>query len=398
MMINFELALKKVLSNAHPLPSEKVRIEDAVGRVLREDVYSAVDMPPFDKSAVDGYAVRASDLKGAPRKLLCVGLIQAGDVSGLEVRKDECVKIMTGAPLPAGADSVVMVEDSEPLGDFVLLSKAVRKGENVCRRGEDIKRRQKVLARGTLISSSHIAVMAAVGRSHVKTGARPEIAILNTGGEIVPPGARLGKNKIYNSNGPMLEALLKSDGISPCLMAIVKDNFAALKAAIKKGLKADVVLISGGVSMGDYDLVPGVLKGLGVKKIFHKVRIKPGKPLFFGRKGGTIVFGIPGNPVSNFLAYQLFIRPAINRMSGRAVAEPGFETGISGWRFPPSPGRRNFIPVKIEMNRGCRRLMSAGSHGSADIVALARADGFLMAGENSNIIGKNEKVRFMTWK
>jgi molybdopterin molybdotransferase len=396
-MITFEQALKTILDNAAAASPKTVKIEDSVGLILREDVRSALAMPPFDKSAVDGYAVRVSDLAGAPKELKCAGLIQAGDASRREVRKNECVKIMTGAPMPARADGVVMVEDTDRRGNFVTFLKTVGKGDNLCLRGEDIRRGQVILSRGTEISSSHIAVLAASGRSSVKAIARPTVAILNTGGEIVPPGARLAKGRIYNSNGPMLEALLKADGITPLPVRIVKDSVSALKAAIKKNLKADIVLISGGVSMGDYDLVPAVLRGLGVRGIFHKVKMKPGKPLFFGKKGGTLVFGIPGNPVSNFLAYRVFIRPAILKMSGCADYAPEFKSGVSGNCFRPDPNRRHFALVKIAGREGLPRLTAISNNGSADILALARSDGFMMV-EEGKTVKKNEKMRFITWK
>ena len=396
-MITFEIALRKIFRNTRPLPLEKIRIEQAVGRTLREDVHCALDMPPFDKSAVDGYAVKAADIKKVPAALRRAGLVQAGEVFKGKVASGQCVKIMTGAPLPRGADSVVMVEDTSPApGGLVKILKTAGKGENVCLRGEDIKKGQKILARGTVISVSHIALLAAAGRSMVKTGALPEVALINTGGEIVPPGARLGANRIYNSNGPMLEALLKSDNISAAPL-IVKDDAEKMKKAFAAALKSDIVLISGGVSMGDYDLVPGVLKSLGVREIFHKVRMKPGKPLFFGRKGGTIVFGIPGNPVSNFLAYLAFIRPAILKMSGRALYAPEFKTGVCSGRFAPDTPRRAFVLSKVGEKRAQCSLTGVSNNGSADILALARSNGFTVVKEGS-ALEKNEKAGFITWQ
>ena len=395
-MITFETALEKILHNTLPLGAETIRIERAVGRVLREDVHSVIDMPPFDKSAVDGYAVKSADLRKAPQTLRCIGRVQAGDVFKGKAGLGQCVKIMTGAPLPAGTDSVVMVEDTAEAVGLVKFSKAAGKSDNICLRGEDIKKGCKILARGTVISVSHIAVLAAVGRSLVKTGAMPKVALINTGGEIVPPGAKLGKNRIYNSNGPMLCAMLKSDSISAAPV-IVKDDAKKLKAAFAKALKSDMVLISGGVSMGDYDLVPAVLKSLGVREIFHKVRVKPGKPLFFGRKGETVVFGIPGNPVSNFLTYLAFIRPAILKMSGRRVYSPEFKMGVSAGRFDPNTPRKAFVLSKVKAICTQYALAEVSNNGSADILALSRADGFTVVDEGK-ALKKNEKVRFISWK
>jgi molybdopterin molybdotransferase len=396
-MISFELALEKILKNAVPLPAEKVRIECAVGRVLMENVYSALEMPPFDKSAVDGYAVRSADLKKVPVTLRRAGLVQAGGAFKGKVGVRECVKIMTGAPLPRGADSVVMVEETSEKNGQVKFSKTAGALDNICLRGEDIKKGSEILARGTVISVSHIAALAASGRALVKTGALPEVALINTGGEIVPPGAKLGKNRIYNSNGPMLEALLRSDNIA-ARPVIVKDNARKLRSAFAKALKADIVLISGGVSMGDYDLVPSVLKSLGVRKIFHKVKVRPGKPLFFGMKGRTMVFGIPGNPVSNFLAYLAFIRPAILKRGGRGAYAPEFRAGVCAGRFAPDTPRKAFVLSKAAPRRARYALSEVSNNGSADILALAGADAFTVVDEDKKVLEKKEKARFITWK
>jgi len=397
-MIRYEEALEKVLKNTKPLPLEKVLIEDSLGRVLKEDIYSKIEMPPFDKAAMDGYALNAQDLKVAPKKLRVIGLIQAGDSFKKKIKRGECVKIMTGAPLPAGADSVIMGEDTRQFGEYVKITKIVRKGENICFQGEDLKAGQKVLSRGTVISSSQVAVLATVGKSFVRLSRKPKVCILNTGGEIVRPGVKLGKNQIYNSNGPMLKALLESDGIKSGSLGIVKDNEEELKKAIKNGLKSDVLLISGGVSMGEYDLIPKVLVSLGVKKIFHKVNIKPGKPLFFGLKDKTLIFGIPGNPVSNFSSYLIFIRPALYKILGQPDSQPEFKTGLVDREFYAKTGRKHFVPVKINRFGNGYRLTPVSSHGSADILALANSDGFMVVEEDCSVIKKNSKIKFITWK
>ncbi len=397
-MITFEQAFKSVIKNATPLPAQSSRIEHSVGRVLLENIYCGLDMPPFDKSAVDGYAVRADDLRKAPAILRRrTGLIQAGGIFKGKLSPGQCVKIMTGAPLPDGADSVVMVEDASESGGLVKILKVPLRGANICKRGEDIRKGDRILRRGKSISVGHIAAMAAAGRSHVKTGALPAVALINTGGEIVPPGAKLARNRIFNSNGPMLAALLKSDGLY-AEPVIVRDNARKLKAAFAKALKADIVLISGGVSMGDYDLVPGVLKSIGVREIFHNVRMRPGKPLFFGRKGRTLVFGIPGNPVSNFLAYLAFVRPALLRISGVPEYSPEYKTGICAGQFNPRTPRKAFVLSKTEKRNGRYFLRAVTSNGSADILALAQADSFTVVDEDKKIIKKNEHARFLTWK
>lgn len=392
-MLTFEEAIKTVLEHAKPLPAVHTPIEEAVDRTLLEDVRSGLEMPPFDKSAVDGYAVRAADLR-AGCALKCLGVIQAGENFKGALKPGCCVKIMTGAPVPAGADAVVMVEYAEERGGLVKFSETVGKGDNIAVRGEDIKKGQRILARGAVLDISHIAVLAAVGRSHVRTGALPRVALINTGGEIVPPGTKLAGSRIYNSNGPMLSAMLRTDGIC-AIPVIVRDDAKKMKAALAKSLKADIVLISGGVSMGDYDLVPAVLKSLGVRTVFHKVRVRPGKPMLFGVKGRKLVFGIPGNPVSNFMAYLAYVRPAIHKLSARASYAPEFKTGRCATKFDPRTPRRALVLSKVEA--ACEYSLSeVSNNGSADIVALAGAGGFTLVKEGG-FIKKGEKAKFITW-
>lgn len=397
-MISYNEALNAILANVEIMPAENIRIEDSVSRILAEDIYSGIEMPPFDKSAVDGYALNSRDVKEASIELRCIGLIQAGQDFKKPLKKGECVKIMTGAMLPKNADCVIMVEDTQANGAFVRLLKAVKKRENVCIKGEDLKRGRKVLTKGEKILISHLPLLATVGRSYVKVVAAPKAAVLNTGGEIIPVGRRLPENKIYNSNGPLLCSVLAQDGITPIDLGIAKDNVQDLKQAIKIGLKQDILLVSGGVSMGDYDLVPQVLISLGAKKIFHKVNIKPGKPLFFAVKDKTLIFGIPGNPVSNFLTYLIFIRPALYKMMGYTGYRPMFREGFAKKPFHSKPGRKHFVPVKVFRKNVRYNLKVVVCHGSADILALSRADGFMVINEDTGSIKQNAKTQFITWK
>jgi len=392
-MITFEEAISTVLKSARPLPPEAVRLEESVGRALAEDVRSALDMPPFDKSAVDGYAVRAAEIKPGV-ELGNLGLIQAGDVLQGKVPAGACVKIMTGAPVPFGADAVVMVEETSEKDGLVRFSTGIKKGANIARRAEDIKKGQLILKRGTVIEISQIAALAAAGRGAVKCGALPSVSLVNTGGEIIPPGRPLGKNQIYNSNGPMLAALLKTDGVHAAPV-IVRDEAKLMKAALARALKAEVVLISGGVSMGDYDLVPGILKTLGVKKVFHKVRVRPGKPMFFGVKGRKLIFGIPGNPVANFLAYLAYIRPAIRKMAGRPDFAPAILDGTCAGAFEPRTPRRALVLSTVRAKAEFS-LAGVANNGSADILALAGASGFTVIKENGSV-KKGGRARFISW-
>lgn len=397
-MITWEKALDLILKNTTVLKERKTDIIKAAGMILAEDIYSGINMPPFDKSAVDGCALKAENIKNIPAQLKCIGSIQAGDNFTKEVSHNECVKIMTGAPIPKGANAVVMIENTLSQNGDVEINLKVTKGDNICLQAEDIKYGQLIARKETLIFPSHISLLAAVGKKYVRVKQKPKAAVLNTGGEIVPAGNILPRNKIYNSNGPQLLALLKADGLEPLFLGIVKDDFEKLNSVIRQGLKNDILLISGGVSMGDYDLIPKVLKKLGVKEIFHKVKIKPGKPLFFGIKEKTLVFGIPGNPISNFLVYQIFIRPAIYKMMGYKNRDNIFKRGVLEKDFLPKSERTHFVLVNIALKQNNYYLKPVNSHGSADIFALANADGFMVIEPTKRYIAKKTLVGFITWK
>lgn len=394
-MISFEQALNIVTKNTKRLSSIKISVENSIGYILAENIYSKINMPPFNKSAVDGYAVISDDIKTIPIKLKSVGLIQAGENFKSKIKSGECVKIMTGAALPKYLDSIVMVEYTTTNGKNVEIRNSVKKWQNVCFKAEDIKKGEKILKKNIIISTSSIALLATIGKTFVKVIRKPVVAILNTGGEIVPPGKKLTKWKIYNSNGLQLISLLKIDGIKTNFLGIAKDNHQDLNTAIKKGLNSDIFLISGGVSMGDYDLVPNILKKFGIKEIFHNVNIKPGKPLFFGKKEKTLVFGIPGNPVSNFLAYQIFIKPVIYKMSGYKYYKPIFKTGILTQKFYQKKGRKHFILANVNEKN---YITLVKSNGSADIMALSQANCFIIANEDVSYIKPNSKVEFIKWE
>ncbi|MCP4652722.1 MAG: molybdopterin molybdotransferase MoeA [Candidatus Omnitrophica bacterium] len=393
-MITWNNALELIFKNTKTLGIQKTKVTESVGKILAEDIYSSINMPPFNKSAMDGYALSGSNAK----KLKCIGTIQAGDVFTKKVRSKECVKIMTGACVPSDIDRIVKVEDTHQLEKNQITIKPVKKLANICFKGEDIKKGQKVLNKGTKISTSHINLLAAVGKAYIFTVKKPKVAILNTGNEIVSAGKKLKKNKIYNSNGPQLESLLKDDNIDYVFLGIAKDKPKQLSNYIKKGLECDMLLITGGVSMGDYDLVPDALKNLGVKNIFHKVKIKPGKPVFFGIKSKTIIFGMPGNPVSIFLSYQLFIRSALRKMMGYKKCQPKFNAGTFTQDFVKKSTRRQFISVKISEIRGRIFLTPVKGNGSADIFSLSKTDGFMAIEEKLHIVKKNSLNNFITWK
>ena len=398
-MIILEKALNYVKNTVDVLSSEQIFIYDAINRVVLEDIFSTIDMPRFNKSAMDGYAFKSKPVNTKGKTFKCIGIIGAGTDFNKDVKDNECVKIMTGAKIPISFDTVVMKEDVEVLDDiYIKITKDIKKGSNVCKKAEDIKKGQKLLKKGTIIFSSHISLLASVGRKKIKVIRNPKVAIINTGDEIIDIGKKLTKNKIYNSNGPQIMAMLEKEGINYSFFGIVNDNIENLKNIIKQSFEYNIVVFSGGVSKGDYDYVPNVLENLGVKKIFHNVKIKPGKPLFFGKKKKTIFLGIPGNPVSNFLAYYMFIRSSILKMKGYKNIFPIFLTGILKKTFNKNKNRRQFVLVRINRKDSLYELYPIKSNGSADIFSLSKADGFMVVPENSPKIKQNSKVEFFTWK
>ena len=315
----------------------EVALDDALSRVLAEDVVSDLDLPPFDRAAMDGYALRASDVADAPAALEVVGEVRAGQWPDLTVGPGQAVRIMTGAPLPPGADAVQQVEKTQPLDEFrVTIRSPVEPGANVAPRGSEVRAGDVVLARGRVIDPAAIAVLASAGKARVRVARRPVVALLVTGDEIVDVSASPAPGQIRNSNGPAVAAQARLAGATVRLLGVAPDRQEAIAEALGAGLAADVLVVSGGVSAGDYDLVEPALLGLGATFLFTKVAVKPGAPLVFGRRGETLVFGLPGNPVSAQVTFDLFVRPALLRMQGAAVvSRPRVAVELLGRRHEP---------------------------------------------------------------
>ncbi|NOX96940.1 MAG: molybdopterin molybdotransferase MoeA [Nitrospirae bacterium] len=398
-MITFEEALKEILRKTKRLEIEELPLVKTKGYVLAENIKAKLDMPPFDKSAMDGYALRSDDLKSVPEKLKCVGIIKAGGGYKKTVKKGECVKIMTGSPLPKGTNGVVMVErtsEDEKRG-WIKVLQSIRAGENVCFKGEDIKKGTVVLRKGMLIRETEVSIASSQGRTKVRVYKKPSLAILNTGDEIVEPGNNLTYGKIYNSNGPMLLALLQNKNIKVQYLGIAADKEKSLMRLMRQGLKSDIFLLSGGVSMGDYDLVPEVLKQCGVKEVFHKIQMKPGKPVFFGTKGEKLVFGVPGNPVSTYLTFLVLIKPALDKMMGKT---PPLHIcrGRLKEDFRQKPGRKHFVPAKVLEEKGQLHVYPVKKyHGSADIASLSQANAFMAIEGKFSFLKKDSLVEIILW-
>lgn len=351
-MIEYADARALVLGAVKALPSESVPLARALGRTLARDVRAREDIPPFTKATMDGYAVRAADTHpsgtGTPREIELEVLadLPAGRPSKTAVGRGQAVRIMTGAPLPAGADAVVMVEDSESREGAVKVRRQVKPGDNIGLAGEDLKKGEIALERGTLIGPAESGMLAAAGLHRVPVTRRPKLAVIATGDEIVEPGEPKRPGQIRNSNGTALTAMAVEAGAEARYLGIARDRKASLASKLARAGGADVLVLSGGVSVGDYDLVKDGLEASGVKPVFWKVRIKPGKPVFFGVRGRQLVFGLPGNPTSSMVTFLLFVRPAVDRLLGRAVTGPESATAVLDETIILKPGRTQFL-------RGC---------------------------------------------
>ena len=381
-MISIQDAIQKIEQYAERLDTESVRLQDALGRVVAEDIISPIDSPPFDKALMDGYAVRSKDISHAGVSLRLIEEITAGQVPTSRLEANTATRVMTGSPLPMGADAVVVVESTQVESpDQVLIHDAVADPEqNILRQGTCMRSGEVVISPATRLTPQQIGLLAEIGCDPVTVFWQPHVSVLSTGDELVEPAAELQPGQIRNSNGPMLTALASEAGAKVSALGIVADDDNRLRQAISEGLKSDVLLLSGGVSAGVKDLVPAILRDLGVEQVFHKVKIKPGKPIWFGVRQGCLVFGLPGNPVSSFACFHVFVRTAIHRMSRHAVAElPNTSEKTSPFgklRVGRAPNRRTtYFPARrIVEPDGQVVIDLLPWKGSADLRTVASAD------------------------
>jgi molybdopterin molybdotransferase len=378
-MISVAEAQALVFQHAHPLPAVTVPVAPAtLGLVLAEDVLSDLAMPPYDKSLMDGFAVRSADLPAGQGVLTVVDEITAGQTPHRPIGPGEAARIMTGAPIPEGADAVVIVEHTRALeGDRVRIdSKPPAPGQNILYQGREMRPGDRVLAAGTVLRPQELGVLATVGRTEITVHPAPHVAILSTGDELVEASQRPGPGQIRNGNGPMLLGLVARAGGVPQNLGIARDDLASLRPLAAEGLRADLLVLSGGVSAGKRDLVPGVLDELGVVGHFHRVEMKPGKPVFFGTKGQTLVFGLPGNPVSVLACFELFVRPAVRRLRGQADAGPRLVRAVLTADFPYRTDRPTYHPAWLEAGSDGWRVRMVPWFGSADLRAVTQANAF----------------------
>ncbi|WP_237097506.1 molybdopterin molybdotransferase MoeA [Nitrospina gracilis] len=395
-MITVDEALASILAKIEPKGLEKVSITEALGRVLAEDITARRNNPPLDNSAMDGYAVIAGDIQSAtpesPVKLELVDEVAAGSIGKITLKSNQAIRIMTGAPIPPGADTVLMQEDTDKNGSFVYAKDKATVGENIRLAGEDVKTGDVVVPKGGVITPAHVGMMAVCGRSSVTVGQRPTVAILSTGDEIVdldqvPEGAQ-----IYNSNGYMLMAQVASAGGLPRYMGIAKDDEKDLLEKFEWALESDIVLSSGGVSVGDYDLVKASLKKMGNEMVFWKVAMKPGKPLAFGKIGETPVFGLPGNPVSSFVSFEQFVRPAIKKMMGACDLSPRTVQATLTETIKKKTDRVHFMSAVVSWDGGDCTVTPAEQQGSGVLKSTVAANGLLVFPLEKSELRKDERV------
>ncbi len=382
-MITFDEAYACVMDAVIPMGREAVALEECMGRVLAEEVVSDLDMPPFNKSAMDGYACRKQDLGHALR---VVEEIPAGYQPRRSVGENECAKIMTGAMVPEGADCVIMVEYVEEVSENTIRYLKESTKENICREAEDLRRGDKVLEKGALISPRQIAVLATVGHVNPMVATRPRVGVISTGNELVEPSEKASGPKIRNSNGWQLAAQVEEMGCLAKNYGIAEDTEEALNAVVSQAIaENDVLLLSGGVSMGDYDLVPGILRENGIELLFTKVAIKPGRPSTFGVGETTRCFALPGNPVSTFIQFEMLVKPALFKMMGHDYRPTVVKAKVQRDIRQKQADRLSIIPVKLV---AADEVEPVDYHGSAHISAMCETDGFVIFPSMETLIKK----------
>ncbi len=381
-LTRLEDALKTVLAAVSVLGAEKVGLLDALGRVLAEDIIAERDNPPWDNSAMDGFAVRHEDIKQVhaittPTVLNVIEDVPAGKFPVKAVGRGEAIRIMTGAPIPTGADTVLKVEDTENTPTSVKVFKEEQKGANIRPQGEDVRKGDCIIPKGKAIRPAEAGMLAILAKSFVFVHQRPRVAILSTGDELADLDERFSEEKIVNSNSYGISAQVEEAGGLPLLLGIARDNPEDLKRKIREGLNADILVLSGGVSMGDYDFTKPVFQELGGEMNFWKLAIRPGQPVAFGKIGKTLAFGLPGNPVSSMVTFEQLVRPAMLKMCGNQVLARPVVQAIFQEKFSKRPDRRHFLRGVLWMENGMLMVRTTGSQGSGILTSMVKANGLI---------------------
>jgi molybdopterin molybdotransferase len=391
-LISLDEALGLVLERVQRLPAETLSFDAALGRMLAEDARAAVDLPPFDSSAMDGFALRSAD---TPGQLPVVHRIAAGSPAPRALETGEAMGIATGGAVPAGGDAVIPFEYVVEHDNTIAIENPVEVGANVRPAGGDIHVGETVVETGTHLEARHLAALAAAGISEVQVARRPRAAVVVTGSELRPPSEALAPGQIYEANGILLEGQLGSAGAEVERSESVADEEAAHRDALARGLEADVLVTSGGVSVGPHDLVRSVLAELGVEEVFWGVSVKPGKPISFGVAGRRLVFGLPGNPVSVLVGFELFVRPALLALQGSRDPGPRFERGIFGASLARNPGRDELVRARIRRPSDGPVLEPLAGRESHMIARAAGADALVLIPRGEGVVTEGDAVEFL---
>ncbi len=396
-MISVDKAEQTVLRQVKTLPPKKVKLENALGFCLAENIKSDLNMPPYNRSAMDGYAVIAGDIVNPPVELAVIENIRAGYSPKKRVGRGQAAKIMTGSVVPQGADAVIKVEETMPLDNDkrVRFLKKTTKGRNIVKKGEDIRVGNVAIRKGTKIRPQEVGILAAVGASTVKVFASPGIGIISTGDELVKITSKPKPWQIRNSNSYSLAAQAKQLVEDVTIFDTAKDDKDKIGSLVAKGLKKDILILSGGVSMGEFDLVEGVLKDLGVKIFFEKVALRPGKPTVFGKKGDKTIFALPGNPVSALVTYELFVRPCIKKMMGFPFYRNQIIHAKLEKKVKSKKNSREFRPSFLKQVNGKWMVSPIEWHGSGDLFSITNANCLLIVRESCEDLKVGDTVEVM---
>jgi len=397
-MLTFEQARQDVISQIsklnRPTPNVNLSVWDASGYVLAQDLIADRDYPPFDRATRDGYAVRAAE-STAGATLRCIGEIKAGDALTEPLQQGTCIQIMTGAPVSPEVDAVVMIEYTSREKEFIHFQQTATKGQNIVPAGSETTKDQTLLQPGTRLGYAELSLAAQIGATHLLCAKKPRVAILSTGDEIVSIDASPGPFQIRNSNSVSLAVQIRDAGGEPVILGNAGDRIESLGDKIQQGLQEDLLVLSGGVSMGKYDLVEDVLKSLGASFYFDAVAIRPGKPAVFGMCNEKPVFGLPGNPVSTMVTFELFVVPAIDLLSGAPARPLPFLKATLAEAMKEKPGMTHFLPARVQFDSGMARVKPLAWQGSGDTVTMAKANCFLVVGADIQTLAAGENVNVL---
>ncbi len=401
-MLPIERGLEIVISLARSkdrpdrMPAEPVSLSGSIGRILREEVFSDADSPPFDKSIRDGFAVRFEDVAQVPAVLRVIGESRAGAGADVTVGNGQCCEIMTGAPLPPGANAVVMVENTERVSpESVRILKSSRENEGLLRRAAETRKGDRILQAGRRIGLADLGLLASAGKANVFVSKKPRVAVIATGDELVDVDVIPSAGQIRNSNSYTIQAQVAEAGGEPTLLGIGRDNLDDLRAKIATGLDYDLLIVSGGVSMGKYDLVENVFAEFGVEVLFDKIAMKPGKPTVFGHRANTYVFGLPGNPVSTIVSFHLFVRPLMKFLLKAAETAPVMLEATLEAPAKCDPERAAVVPASVRFESGRYWIRTAPWKGSSDLVGLANANALIFIPRQAGSLDAGDTARFL---